>query len=82
MKLPRDLSGPQLIKALSALGYDVTREESTHVRLTTLRGGEHHVTIPKHSPLRVGTLSHILGDVAEHFGMTRDELLGTLLGKR
>ena len=81
MKLPRDLSGERLVKALESLGYSVTRQESTHVRLTTRRHGEHHVTIPKHSPLLVGTLSHILGDVAEHLGMSRDELLHTLLRK-
>jgi hypothetical protein len=26
--------------------------------------GEHHVTIPRHDPLKVGTLAGILGDVA------------------
>jgi hypothetical protein len=36
--------------------------------------GEHHLTIPRHNPLRVGTLSGILGDVAAHFGTTRDEI--------
>ncbi len=34
--------------------------------------------IPQHKPLRVGTLSAILGDVAEHFQMTRDELAARL----
>ena len=38
------------------------------------KNGEHHVTIPRHDPLRIGTLSAILVDVAQHFGMTRDEL--------
>ena len=31
--------------------------------------------------MRVGTLSGILGDVAEHFGISRDELLEDLFGK-
>ena len=44
------------------------------MRLTTHENGEHHVTIPRHDPLRVGTLSAILGDVAQHFGITREEL--------
>lgn len=37
------------------------------MRLTTLEGGEHRVTIPRHDPLRVGTLAGILGEVAAHF---------------
>ncbi len=44
------------------------------MRLTTSVNGEHHVTVPKHSPLRVGTLSGILADVAAHLGMTREGL--------
>jgi hypothetical protein len=50
------------------------------MRLTTSRGGEHHVTIPDHDQLKVGTLSHILRDVAEHLGMERDELHAALFG--
>jgi hypothetical protein len=42
--------------------------------LTTHRRGEHHVTIPRHAELRVGTLAGILGDVATHLGLGRDEL--------
>jgi hypothetical protein len=48
------------------------------MRLTTTEEGEHHVTIPRHDPLRVGTLAGILDDVATHFGLSRDELLTKL----
>jgi len=48
------------------------------MRLTTMESGEHHVTIPRHDPLRVGTLSGILGDIASHFGMTREQLMSRL----
>ena len=78
MKLPRDLSADDLVKALSRLGYETTRQSGSHLRLTTERDGDHHLTIPQHAQLRVGTLSAILRDVAEHHGMSRDELL-TLL---
>jgi hypothetical protein len=44
------------------------------MRLTTQQHGEHHVTIPNHDPLRIGTLAGILADVAEHFKITREEL--------
>jgi predicted RNA binding protein YcfA (HicA-like mRNA interferase family) len=75
MKLPRNISGADLVKALKSLGYEVTRQTGSHMRLTTIEGGEHHVTIPQHDPLRVGTMAGILNDVAEHFGLSRDELM-------
>lgn len=71
MKLPRDLSGLDLAKALEALGYEVTRQTGSHLHLTTLEDGEHHLTIPRHDPLRIGTLAGILQDVAAHFGQSR-----------
>lgn len=80
MKLPRDLSGPVLIRQLAKFGYAVTRQTGSHVRLTTQKGGEHHITIPTHDPLRIGTLATILAAVAAHQGVSRDELLHRLLG--
>ena len=74
MRLPRDLSGEDLAKALRALDYEVARQTGSHLRLTTMRRGEHHVTVPRHGALHVGTLAGILADVAEHAGMTREEL--------
>jgi predicted RNA binding protein YcfA (HicA-like mRNA interferase family) len=78
MKLPRDLSGSDLAKALRELGYQVTRQSGSHLRLTTTEEGEHHITIPRHDPLRVGTLAAVLDDVAAHFGISREELLERL----
>jgi len=75
MRLPRDLSGQDLAKALKTLGYEVTRQTGSHMRLTTLEGGQHHLTIPKHDPLRVGTLAAVLSDIATHFHITREELI-------
>ncbi len=49
MKIPRDLSGDELIKLLKTVGYEPTRQTGSHVRLTTQQNGEHHVTIPNHS---------------------------------
>jgi len=51
----------------------------SHLRLTTERKGEYHVTIPKHKPLRVGTLSSILKAIAEHLEVDKQELLDTIL---
>ena len=81
MKLPRDISGERLTKALQAFGYTMTRQTGSHMRLTTQQYGEHHVTIPNHDPLRVGTLAGILADVAAHFEVSRDELIGKLFSR-
>jgi predicted RNA binding protein YcfA (HicA-like mRNA interferase family) len=80
VRLPRDVGGRELARSLEKLGYHVTRQTGSHIRLTTDRNGEHHVTIPAHSPLRVGTLAAILAAVGEHFGMDREELLKELFG--
>ena len=78
MKMPRDISGDQLAKLLATFGYGLTRQAGSHMRLTTQMHGEHHITIPRHSPLKVGTLAGILTDVAAHAKMTRQELLDAL----
>jgi predicted RNA binding protein YcfA (HicA-like mRNA interferase family) len=74
MKVPRDLSGVSLAKSLRKFGYEVTRQTGSHIRLTTQQEGEHHVTIPNHAALRVGTVAGILNDVAAHFRLTREAL--------
>ncbi len=79
MKLPRDLSGPELAKLLRTVGYEITRQTGSHLRLTTRERGEHHVTVPNHSPLKVGTLAGILNDVSQHLGATKNELLERLV---
>jgi hypothetical protein len=39
------------------------------------KGTDHHVTIPAHDPLRIGTLSQILNEVATYLELSRDELV-------
>ena len=79
MRIPRDLSGKSLIKKLGKLGYEISRQTGSHIRLTTQQNGEHHITIPNHDSLRIGTLSHILQDVAAHFEKTKEEILNDIL---
>jgi len=80
VKLPRDLSGRELAKALNRLGYVVSHQTGSHMRLTTQLSGEHHITIPDHDSLRIGTLSGILREVETHVGLSREELLARLFG--
>ena len=81
MKLPRDVSGDDLVRSLRRFGYETTRQTGSHIRLSSnLKGTEHHVTIPNHKQLRVGTLAEILGDVANYLDLPREELTRQLFG--
>lgn len=80
MKLPRNLTGAQLIRALAKLGYAATRQSGSHVRLSCEVPLQHHITVPLHDPLRIGTLAAILADVADAHALARDELLQILFG--
>jgi predicted RNA binding protein YcfA (HicA-like mRNA interferase family) len=78
VKLPRDVSGTDLVKALRSLDYKVTRQRGSHIRVTTRRDGEHHEVIPHHDPLKPGLLSSILKSVAAHHRLSVPELLAKL----
>jgi predicted RNA binding protein YcfA (HicA-like mRNA interferase family) len=67
-----------LIKALTRLGYSVTRQTGSHIRLTTDTPQQHHVTVPNHSPIKIGTLNGILSSVATLHHLSRDELVRRL----
>lgn len=74
MKLPRDVNGAELVKALRVLGYEITRQKGSHVRVTTQIDGEHHEVVPSHRPIKPGTLASILKSVASHHSMTSQDL--------
>lgn len=76
MKLPRDLSGAELIKLLGKhYGYGRVKQEGSHVILETKTPGSHRIAIPNHSPLRIGTLNAILRAVATAQDVTREDIL-------
>lgn len=79
MKLPRNVSGIQLIKALGRLGYVTTRQTGSHVRLEC-QLPKHHLTVPLHDPLRIGTLASILTEVAKHLSLSREDVIFKLFG--
>lgn len=78
MKLPREISGEELAKILTKYGYEITRRTGSHIRLTTQKQGEHHITIPAHKSLKIGTLSNILNDIANHFKIDKSDLVKEL----
>ena len=81
MKLPRDLSGKRLAKLLREHGYEITRQTGSHLRLSSSSAGPtHHVTVPAHRSIAVGTLARIVTDVAQYLGRDREELARGLFG--
>jgi predicted RNA binding protein YcfA (HicA-like mRNA interferase family) len=77
-EITRDISGLEFSKAIKKLGYQAVRQKGSHLYMTTMQKGEHHIAIPLHDPLKIGTLSSILGDIAEHFGMSKEEVINDL----
>ena len=80
MKTPRDISGKDIIKALRVFGYEVVRQNGSHIMITTLQNGEHHLVIPNHNPIKIGTLNGIISQLSQHFGMSKDQVLQKLFG--
>lgn len=79
MKIPRDLNADQFIKLLRKFDYEETRQSGSHIRLTrkTIES-EHHITIPNHDPLKLGTLNSIINDVSAQLNISKKELLNKL----
>ena len=72
-KLPTDLSGHDLIKALERIGFVVQRQRGSHIVLRR-DSPFARVTVPNHKILRVGTLRTILNQAQ----MTVEQLIELL----
>lgn len=80
MKMPRDISGKDLVKALRTFGYEFVRQNGSHIMITTIQNGEHHLVIPNHNPLKIGTLNAIVSQVSHHHNITKEKALQKLFG--
>lgn len=73
MKLPTDVSGEELVKALQRVGFVVTRQKGSHIILR--RESPHaRVVVPHHKQIRSGTLRQILNEA----GLSVEQLLELL----
>jgi predicted RNA binding protein YcfA (HicA-like mRNA interferase family) len=76
MKLPRDLSGRNVVAILVArFDYRVVHEGGSHIVLETDSPSHRRIAIPDHESLRLGTLSAILRAVASHKHVQRDTIV-------
>jgi len=81
-KIPRDISGRELAQLLDKYEYEIKRETGSHMRLVSeIRGKEHKITIPDHSPIKIGTLNNILNDLADYLKIDKKVLLDEFFGK-
>lgn len=75
MKLPRGINARELVSALRSVGYEPLRQSGSHIRLVSQQDGQHHITVPNHNPIKLGTLRGILKVVAVRQKVSLDELL-------
>lgn len=74
-KLPRDLSGREVVGALLRLGFVVSRQRGSHIILHRLPPHARlRVVVPDHDPVKPGTLKAILREA----GVGVDALLAAL----
>jgi len=79
VKLPRDLSGAELIACLCRKwDYTQVHQTGSHVILETEIPSHQRIAVPDHSPLRVGTLNSILRAVAAHKGVRKEAIISSL----
>ena len=78
MKSPRNLSAKALIKLLKVYGYEIESQRGSHIKVTTQQHGEHHLAIPNHDPIKIGTLNAIIRQVAEHLSKNKDDIFHEL----
>jgi predicted RNA binding protein YcfA (HicA-like mRNA interferase family) len=76
MKIPRHLSGRDLVQALCRnWAYRVVHQEGSHVVLETSEPAHERLAVPAHKTPRVGTLNALLPAVAKHKGVERHAIL-------
>ncbi len=71
MKLPRDGNGAEAARALHRLGFASVRQTGSHL---ILRKEGRTVVVPRHKPLKPGTLKGLI----EQAGLTVEEFAAEL----
>lgn len=65
------ISGKEVVKALEKIGFVISRQKGSHIRLVKMRGGiKQLVTVPNHKVIRKGTL---LNGILKPVSLTLEE---------
>jgi predicted RNA binding protein YcfA (HicA-like mRNA interferase family) len=79
VKLPRDIAGRDLVRALMRhWGYMQVNQVGSHIILQTEHPVHHRLSVPDHDSLRIGTLNAILRSVAEAKQVRREDIISSL----
>ena len=79
MKLPRNLSGAELVACLCKhWSYGKVHQTGSHIILETELPGHQRLPVPNHSALRIGTLNSIFRLVSTHKGVSKSDILESL----
>ncbi|HEY0246313.1 MAG TPA: type II toxin-antitoxin system HicA family toxin [Mucilaginibacter sp.] len=78
-KVPRDVSGKDLVKVLLKFGYSVIRQTGSHIRMSiSIEDGVKNITIPNHGPIKLGTLMVIINEVSSQLSVNKDDIINKL----
>ena len=81
-KIPRNVSGRQMVKLLEKYDYYVAKKRGSHIRLIShFKGSEHKITIPDHKQIKIGTLNNILKDIGNYLKISKEDLINDLFGE-
>jgi predicted RNA binding protein YcfA (HicA-like mRNA interferase family) len=76
MKLPRDLSGADLIGVLCKhYGYQIVHQEDSHVILQTESPVHHRIAVPRHDFLRIRNVELDITSSASAQAIDKREIL-------
>lgn len=65
------ISGKEVIKVLGKVGFQISRQKGSHIRLVRIQGGvKQLVTVPNHKVIRKGTL---LNGILKPINLSLDE---------
>jgi predicted RNA binding protein YcfA (HicA-like mRNA interferase family) len=71
VKVPRDVSGAEAVRAFQRLGFAVVRQEGSHIRMG--KAGI-HITIPNHKEIAPKTLQTMLRQASVTLDEFRDAM--------
>lgn len=70
-------SGPDLVKALKQIGYELVHQRGSHIKMRKFYGAEkHNIIIPNHKEIDRGTLKSILRKLSKF--VSEEEILSLL----
>ena len=72
-KLPI-LSGKEVVKALSKIGYEIDHQTGSHIILRQIKKPHRRLTVPNHKEIAKGTLLAII----KQSGLTKEDFLNFL----